>query len=140
MQLRATSSADRRALFRREAAAMRLFALLLMLLVVPSQAESTCRFQGVYEGKYLAEDTRRERGVFRLEVRADGEFRGTFTSEVYSRYLELSGRVDESGELRGETQSGTIFNGRIDETVITGSWTNWRGGPGFRGTFEGRRY
>jgi hypothetical protein len=47
--------------------------------------------------------------------------------------------VDEEGELRGETQTGTIFLGEIDGLDLTGTWSNSRGGAGYRGTYEGRR-
>lgn len=81
-------------------------------------------YEGVWAGTYTGPD---DSGTWIMKVDSKGEISGAISSELFGINYDITGHVENSGELymsNGETSSGATFRGYINGDTTNGTWEN----------------
>ena len=81
-------------------------------------------YEGVWTGSYTGQD---DYGRWKMVVDVKGSISGSIRSELFDNSFEVSGNVENSGELymsSGETSSGATFKGLMFANSTSGTWEN----------------
>lgn len=120
----------------------KLFLLLLttfLLIGCTSDDETIYDYIGTWSGTYTGSD----KGVWNFVVANDGKVTGTMHSEVNNENYNISGRLDDSGQLTAELGMPTDgqFTGNLnrDDKKANGNWTNAVPTPTRSGAWTGEK-
>jgi len=81
-------------------------------------------YQGNWSGTYTGTQ---DNGIWNANVNSSGVVTGTATSSVFTESYQLNGTVSNIGVFNatfGTSSVGGQFNGQMNETNASGTWTN----------------
>lgn len=81
-----------------------------------------------------------DHGTWTMTIVVDGTISGLAVSDVVEQTYKMDGQVSRKGSLKltvGTVSGGSVFNGQIENGIISGEWSNE--GQGLKGTWSGTK-